>query len=159
MRILGIDCGYEKTGYALLESKNGRIAVLTSGLIYTQKTLKFSKRLIKYQQELETIINHYKPKLAFIEQLFFTNNKTTAIKVAQFQGVLILILSLKKIKYQIINPKTVKKTVAGSGNADKKAIAKMLKLELSFAEENLEDDVTDAVAIAYTGYLLNRSNK
>ncbi|GIW63084.1 MAG: crossover junction endodeoxyribonuclease RuvC [Patescibacteria group bacterium] len=158
MIFLGIDCGYERTGYAVFSNTENSIKLLDSGIIFAHKNLSYAKRVLKFKTELQKLINKYKPQLAFIEQLFFSKNKTTAIKVAQFQGILILVLSENQINYKLINPNTVKKTITGSGKADKKAIAKMISLELSLKTKGRIDDEIDAIAIAYTGYLLTKTD-
>ncbi len=158
MRILGIDSGFEKTGYALLDfGKDGTCKDIFSGVIYTAKQKSLSERILHFASQMQNILRSMEPDKIFCEQVFFLNNKKTAIQVAQFQGVLIFLSEKNSIPLSFIPPAKVKKTITGNGRSDKKAVEKMLYLELPLAKRRREDDETDAVAVAYAGFILSKS--
>ena len=83
-----------------------------------------------------------------IEKLFFVNNQKTGLRVAEMRGALIFIALNNNIPVREYAPTEVKKTIAGSGHADKRAVEKMVKLHILMPEHKLVDDVYDALAIA-----------
>lgn len=140
MIILSIDSGIEKTGYAIFKNKK----YVTSALIKTSKNKSTEIRLEEIYFQLKTIFNKYKPEILVVEQLFFFKNQKTFIRVAQSQGVALLLAAQNKIKVEFLTPLQIKQTVTGYGQADKKSVQKMLKLELQI--DIKQDDEADAVA-------------
>ncbi len=146
MIILSLDSGIEKTGFAIFKDKK----YLKSGLIKTSKLKSTEKRLEKIYQELKKIIEQYQPKKIILEKIFFFKNKKTIISVSQAQGVCLLLASQKKIPVDYLTPLQIKQIITGYGQADKKAIQKMLKIE--FGINIKQDDEADAIAcgLAYS---------
>lgn len=150
MIILSIDSGVEKTGYAIFNNKK----YLVSGLIKTSKNTPQEKRLEKIYLSLKEIIKKYKPDIIVIEKLFFFHNQKTAIAVSQAQGVILLLASQNKIKVDYLTPLQIKQIITGYGQADKKSVQKMLKLELGLKVN--QDDEADAVACGMAYLLINK---
>lgn len=150
MIILSIDSGIEKTGYAIFRNKK----YVTSALIKTSKNKSTEIRLEEIYSQLKAIFNKYKPELLVVEQLFFFRNQKTFIRVAQAQGVALLLAAQNKIKVEFLTPLQIKQTVTGYGKADKKSIQKMLKLELQI--DIVQDDEADAIACGLAYNCLNR---
>lgn len=140
MKVLSIDSGIEKTGYAVF---NGR-AYLTSALIKTAKTDKTEVRLEQIYNELKKVFVKYSPKAVILERLFFFKNQKTAISVAQTQGVVLLLAAQFKVKVHYLTPLQIKLAITGYGQADKKAVQKMIKLTTNI--DIKQDDEADAVA-------------
>lgn len=146
MITLGIDPGFARCGYAFIESKNSTYKIVNSGLIETFPNQKYSKRLSTIYIKLNELIKEYKPNNAAIEELFFSKNTKTAIKVAEARGVIILTLQLNNIEFTEYKPKEIKSQITGNGNANKNSMMKMVNL---FTGSNIiQDDAADAVAIA-----------
>ena len=146
MITLGIDPGFARCGYAFIESKNSTYKIVNSGLIETFPNQKYSKRLSTIYIKLNELIKEYKPNNAAIEELFFSKNTKTAIKVAEARGVIILALQLNNIEFTEYKPKEIKSQITGNGNANKNSMMKMVNL---FTGSNIiQDDAADAVAIA-----------
>ena len=154
MITLGIDPGFARCGYAFIESKNSEYRIVNSGLIETFSNQQYNQRLSNIYIELNTLINKYKPNNAAIEELFFSKNTKTAIKVAEARGIIILALTLNNIDFTEYKPKEVKSQITGNGNANKDAMMKMVNL---FTGSNIiQDDTADAVAIALAHASRNR---
>lgn len=144
MRIIGIDPGIERTGFAILEKRNGKINLLDFGCIKTDKSLPFSNRLNLLSCDLKTILKQWKPSGAGIEQIFFSKNIKTAMKVAHARGVILETLEEHGIPTREFNPSHIKLSVTGDARADKLQIKKMLQYMLNL---NLKsDDAADAIA-------------
>lgn len=152
MKILAIDCGIEKNGFAIFENNK----YITSGLIKTNKNKKDQVRLKDLYDSLNKIVDKYKPDHIVLEQLFFFKNLKTAIRVSQAQGVIILISAQKNIPLSFLTPLQVKQTITGYGKADKKSIQKMLKIELNL--DIKQDDEADAVALGFSYFLISSNS-
>lgn len=148
MKILGIDPGMAIVGYGILEQENADLRVLSSGSIRTEKTSRESARLLEIYNDMELIVNKFKPDAAAIEKLFFFRNRTTVMPVAHARGVILTVLEKYNIPIFEYTPMEVKQVLTGYGRADKKEVEKMVKISLS--TENLPklDDTIDAIAIA-----------
>lgn len=154
MITLGIDPGFARCGYAFIESKNSIYRIVESGLIETFKETEYNQRLKKIYDDLNSLIKKIKPDNAAIEELFFSKNSKTALKVAESRGVIILALTVNNIDFKEYKPKEVKSQITGNGNANKNAVIKMINLFTS--SKIIQDDTADAVAIALAHASRNR---
>jgi crossover junction endodeoxyribonuclease RuvC len=152
MIILGIDPGYDRCGWGVIEKKVGNYSYIACGLIQTPKTDEHIGRISKVSKEIWTILQTYKPQVVSIETLFFSKNVTSALKVAEVRGAILSTVGnwSEDVKFQEYNPMQIKSAVTGVGNADKKAVEKMVRLQLKGVPEKLIDDTVDALAIALT---------
>ena len=156
MRILSIDSGLEKTGFAIFQQSKKNPTYLSSGLIKTDKQQKPEKRVQEIYSRLNDVIKKNKPDIVVIERLFFFKNQKTAISVAQTQGIIILLASQHDIQLVFLTPLQIKQTVAGYGLADKKSVRKMIGLTLKIDKKIKEDDEIDAVACGLAYCYLNK---
>lgn len=145
MRILGIDPGYGILGWGVIEDN---MKVVDYGAIETPSTMPIDERLFVIHNELSAIIEEYKPDSAGIERLFFSKNTTTAIKVANAIGVILLTFHQHVLLYQEYTPLQVKQALTGYGRADKKQMQYMIKSIFSLREAPKPDDAADALAVA-----------
>ena len=146
MRVLGIDPGSAITGYALLDFDNGNISLHSSGSIQTEKNS--NTRLLELFNDMNSIIEKYKPDVASIEKLFFFKNQKTIIDVAQSRGVILTALEKYGVPFFEYTPLEVKQILTGYGRADKKEVEQMVKLALEGIDLPKLDDTVDAIAIA-----------
>lgn len=154
MITLGIDPGFARCGYAFIESENSIYKIIDSGLIETFQKTEYNQRLKKIYEELNNLIEKHKPDNAAIEELFFSKNTKTALKVAEARGIIILALTVNNIDFKEYKPKEVKSQITGSGNANKDAVIRMVNL---FTNSKIkQDDTADAVAIALAHASRNR---
>lgn len=145
MRILGLDPGIERTGFAILELEStGKIHARDFGQIFTDKKFTLGQRLNQLSQDLVSIIKQWHPQAAGIEQVFFSNNAKTAMKVSHARGVIIETLQENGVAIFEFNPAHIKMSVAGHGRADKHEIKKMIQYTMGITLKN--DDTADAIA-------------
>ncbi len=122
--------------------------MVTSGAILTKAGESFPLRLLKINNDLENIIDTYKPDAISVEELFFNNNAKTAINVAQARGVILVIGCKKNIPTYEYTPLQIKQAVVGYGRADKIQVQKMVKTILGVDKLPKLDDTTDSMAAA-----------
>ncbi|MEK7171325.1 MAG: crossover junction endodeoxyribonuclease RuvC [Patescibacteria group bacterium] len=144
MRVIGIDPGIERTGFAVLEMAGGKTHLLDFGRIFTDKKDPFSHRLNTLSCDLKRLLKKWKPDAAGIEEVFFSKNVKTAIKVSHARGVILETLEEHGIAIYEFNPAHVKMTVTGDGRADKFQVKKMVKCLLGI--DLKRDDTADAIA-------------
>ena len=122
--------------------------MITSGAVLTEAKQSFPLRLLKLNDDLENIIDEYKPDAISVEELFFNNNAKTAINVAQARGVILVVGCRKKVPTYEYTPLQIKQAVVGYGRADKIQVQKMVKTILGVDKLPKLDDTTDSMAAA-----------
>lgn len=150
MRILGIDPGTNRIGWGFVEGVNGKTTHHFHGCIDIPPNTDITIYLQEIHTTLLSLIDSYQPKYAAIEKLFFQRNHKTAMKVSQARGVIILALAERGIPFLEYAPNTVKRVVAGAGNADKKMVQTKVAAVLKLKEVPKPDDAADALAVAIT---------
>ena len=148
MYILGIDPGFGRVGYGIIEYRNNKYRAVEYGCITTETGEKLSTRLKKIYEDLEEVISRYNIDAAAVESLFFNTNITTGIQVAEARGVILLTLENHNIQISEYTPLQVKQALIGYGRADKIQIKNMVKELLKLEKMPKLDDTTDALAIA-----------
>ena len=152
MRILGLDPGTATTGYGIIDIVEGEPQMVTFGVIRTSSKKSTPERLQKIYDELNEVLEEYRPAAAAIEEVFFGRNITTAISVGQARGVLILALAKAGIPIGEYSPPQVKDAVTGYGKADKHQVQLMVRNLLRLEETPRPDDAADGLAVAITHY-------
>lgn len=148
MIIIGIDPGYAITGFAVVEYVGNHFKLIDSGAILTKAGVPLPVRLAKIYDDMNILVDKYKPDAIAIEELFFNRNTTTAIGVAQGRGAILIVAAKKNIPIYEYTPLQVKQGVVGYGRADKKQVQMMVKTILNVEKVPKLDDTTDAIAIA-----------
>ena len=148
MRILGIDPGYGITGFGLIEANRGNTQLLNCGAITTPAGMDFSARLEIIYEDMRKLLEMAKPEAVAIEELFFGQNVTTGIGVAQSRGVILLAIRQAGLEVASYKPMQVKQAVVGYGNATKHQVQDMTKRLLGLEAMPKPDDAADAIAIA-----------
>ena len=148
MRILGIDPGYGITGFGLIEAERGSSKLLQCGAITTPAGIDFSARLEIIYEDMRKLLEVAKPDAVAIEELFFGQNVTTGIGVAQSRGVILLAIRQAGLEVTSYKPMQVKQAVVGYGNATKHQVQDMTKRLLGLQAMPKPDDAADAIAIA-----------
>ena len=146
--ILGIDPGLAIVGWGVLDFNNSRFRTVAYGSIPTPAGMETSRRLLGIYRELNGIIEKYHPEQMAIEELFFTKNITTGIRVAEARGVVLLCGEKAGIPLSEYTPMQVKQAVAGYGLADKNQVIQMVTRILNLPAPPKPDDTADALAIA-----------
>ena len=148
MRILGIDPGYGITGFGLIEAQRGNAQLLNCGAITTPAGMDFSARLEIIYEDMRQLLTQAKPEAVAIEELFFGQNVTTGIGVAQSRGVILLAIRQAGLPVFSYKPMQVKQAVVGYGNATKHQVQDMTRRLLHLDKLPKPDDAADAIAIA-----------
>ena len=148
MKILGIDPGYGITGFGLIDAQRGQFKLLNCGAITTPAGMDFSARLEIIYEDMRRLLEVAKPDVVAIEELFFGQNVTTGINVAQSRGVILLAIRQAGIPIFEYKPMQVKQAVVGYGNATKHQVQDMTKRLLKLSAMPKPDDAADAIAIA-----------
>jgi crossover junction endodeoxyribonuclease RuvC len=155
MKILGIDPGTNCTGIGIIDCDNRGNC---SPVFFTKLTFK-SKRLEEilpaFSKQLKTIVQQHNPDEAAIEDIFYSVNVKSTIKLAHLRGVAIAILGELAIPISSYSPLDVKKTIAGYGRADKEQVKYLVENILNIKLDNVALDISDslAVAICHAQYL------
>jgi crossover junction endodeoxyribonuclease RuvC len=153
MRILGLDPGTATVGYGIIDDIDGQVAVVGYGAIITRpKDGDAARRLQILFEKLNDLIVEFRPDAAAVEKLFFGKNITTAIKVGQARGVLLLALANAGLPISEYSPPEIKEAVSGYGNASKQQVQYMVQNILGLDEIPKPDDAADGLAVAFTLY-------
>ena len=148
MRILGIDPGYGITGFGVIDAERGNSTLVSCGAITTPAGVDFSARLSMIYEDMKSLLEKAKPDAVAIEELFFGQNVTTGIGVAQSRGVILLAIYQAGLPVYSYKPMQVKQAVVGYGNATKHQVQDMTKRLLGLSAMPKPDDAADAIAIA-----------
>lgn len=148
MVILGIDPGFAIVGFGVVQSERGGQTLMQCGAIRTPAGVPLPARLLQIADDMETILSRFKPEAMAVEELFFNNNVTTGIGVAQARGVILVEAERHGIPIYEYTPSQVKQAVVGYGRAEKRQVMDMTKRLLNLRAVPKPDDAADAVAIA-----------
>jgi crossover junction endodeoxyribonuclease RuvC len=157
MIILGIDPALNNTGVAVLQISNNSPSLLHLSTIKQQKNKKqncdqeINHKLLFLHQELQKILQKFKPNQVAVEETFVNINPLSSLKLGQARGVIILTVAINNIALTQYTPTAVKKTITGNGRADKIQVQKMLNILLP-KYNFLDNDQSDALAIAFCHY-------
>jgi crossover junction endodeoxyribonuclease RuvC len=150
MRVIGIDPGTARLGFAILDfdKKNSAPVIIDCGIISTTKELSEAERLCEIRKDLQEILNIYKPEYAAIEKLFFFKNLKTIIPVAQARGVCMELLANQNLCINEYTPLEMKKIITGNGMAKKDFVSKVIHEFLELKQAIKPDDAVDAIGLA-----------
>ena len=148
MIVLGIDPGYAIVGYGAIEHSRGKSKMIGYGAITTQPGPDISLRLREIYQDMCKLLDTIRPDAVAVEELFFTNNVTTGIAVAQARGVILLACAQRGLIPAEYTPMQVKQGVVGYGKAEKKQVMEMTRSLLNLKAVPKPDDAADALAVA-----------
>ena len=146
VRILGLDPGSLKTGYAVLECAGGRIVYLASGAIKTT-SVEFPRRLAEIFEGVAQLIAQYAPQEVAVERAFMHRNADSALKLGQARGAALCATFAVRPQIYEYAPREVKLAVVGTGSAQKEQVQLMVK-QLLKLEGSIGPDAADALAMA-----------
>jgi crossover junction endodeoxyribonuclease RuvC len=152
MRVFGIDCGTEFTGYGVVEadcdSPMPRLIHRAAGTIRLNKKEKTPQRLAQVYNELTALIALHQPEIIAIEEVFFSANVKSALKLGQVRGVAMLAAATCGLPVAEYAPLSIKSSVVGYGLAAKEQVQYMVTRLLSLDQAPESPDAADALAIA-----------
>jgi crossover junction endodeoxyribonuclease RuvC len=150
MRILGIDPGTGILGFGVIETNGSKHKLVDAGVIRTPVKEDDGVRLQTIYEEICDIVAETKPEEMSVEKLFFAQNVTTAMTVAQARGVVLLAGMQAGLRIHEYTPLQIKQALTGYGRAEKKQMQEMVRVLLGLKEVPRPDDCADALAAALT---------
>ena len=149
--IIGIDPGYDRCGFAIVEKQQGKQDVLIhSECFVTNRKEQFASRLLSVCRRFSQLLETHTPTLCAIETVFFTNNQKTAMRVSEVRGALLYIAGNTGTRIVEYGPNEIKCAIAGDGSANKKQVITMVERLVHIHHHIQHDDEYDAIAIGLT---------
>ena len=146
MRILGVDPGSRRTGYAVVRKEGSQVSAVTYGTIALGKSGLESRLLVLYQQ-LSAVVEEHRPQYMAVEGIFHAKHAGSALKLGHARGVILLVAALNNLELHEFAPRAVKQAVTSSGKASKEQVQRMVKTLLRLSEQP-QEDAADALAVA-----------
>ena len=148
MRIVGIDCGTERTGFGVIDSDGRSHSLITAGVIRTKPLHALEYRLKQIAAELRDVFQTFSPQAAAVEEVFYAVNAKSALKLAHVRGVALLQAAEAGLAVAEYSALEVKMSVVGYGRAEKQQVELMVHSLLRVTEPFASYDVSDALAVA-----------
>jgi len=148
VRVLGIDCGTECTGWGVIDSDGRSHRVLSLGVIRTAVKKPLDQRLAVIAQGLRAVLQDHRPDAAAVEEVFYSQNVKTALKLAHVRGVAVLAIAEAQITLGEYSPLAIKVSVVGYGRAEKQQVQLMVRTLTGFQGIIETEDASDALAVA-----------
>jgi crossover junction endodeoxyribonuclease RuvC len=148
MRIIGIDCGTERTGFGVIDTDGRSHQFVHAGVIRTKPVDPLEKRLYCIARELRAIVDAYSPEAIAVEEVFHAVNAKSALKLAHVRGVALLMAAEAGLAVNEYSPLEVKISVVGYGRAEKHQVQMMVLSLLGIGQPFESFDATDALAVA-----------
>ena len=148
MRILGIDCGSQTTGYGVIDSDGTRHALVDFGVIQTNAKDAFAQRLLAIGAGIREVLAKYSPEEAAVEDTFMSVNARSALKLTHVRGVALFVLAEAGLTVGEYPPAQVKLALVGNGRAEKEQVQWMVRVLLKLPEPIRQLDASDALAVA-----------
>ena len=147
-RIAGFDPGNARTGYAILDIDGKDFRLVEAGLLSTESSETPERRLASIGNDVTAVLKKHQPESVGVEELFFSNNAKTAMRVAEARGVILAAIATAGLPAAEYGPGTVKLQLTGFGKASKDQVSMMACKLVGLKEAPQPDDVTDAIAVA-----------
>lgn len=158
MKIIGIDPGLGVTGFGIVSFAQNKYSYIDAGIIKTSTSFDMPSRLFEIHSKLTDILNIHKPDTASIEKTYVNVSADSSLKLAHARSAAILTLKIFKLEVAEYQAKTVKKTLTGTGSADKKQMIQMINYFMPKSKIT-NPDAADALAIAIChGFYYKREN-
>ena len=148
MRVLGIDCGTERTGYGLIESDGRQHTLIQAGVIATSAKEPLERRLFAIATGLRGVIRQFSPEAVAVEEVFYAKNVRTALKLSHVRGVAIMMAAEAELPLGEYSPLEIKTSVVGYGRAEKSQVQMMVCSLPRLAAPVESEDASDALAVA-----------
>ena len=155
--ILGIDPGTRFLGYGLLRITNDKVSVLQYGVLNLTKYTTQGAKFLKIHERVLGIIEEFLPDEIAIESPFFGKNIQSMLKLGRVQGMVMSLAFSKSIPIAEYEPKKIKQSVTGNGNASKEQVAKMVEIIGNIKLDAKMHDATDALGIAICHHFHNKN--
>lgn len=148
MRIAGIDCGTERTGFGVIDSDGRSHRLITAGVVRTKPADALEQRLKTIARELRAVFETFAPEAVAVESVFHAANARSALKLAHVRGVALLLAAEAGLGVSEYSPLEIKISVVGYGRAEKHQVQMMVQSLLGVGGQFDSFDATDALAVA-----------
>ena len=148
-RILGLDPGLRNTGWGVIEVEGSQLHFIACGTVKSDDSLMLADRLRQLFDGLSEVVHLYQPQEAAVEETFINKDARATLKLGQARGIAMLVPARAGLRIAEYAPNLVKKTVVGSGHAEKQQIHMMVKVLLPKSDAK-SPDAADALALALT---------
>lgn len=149
MIILGLDPGLGTTGWGVIRKEGNRLSHIDNGEIETDPKLPLANRLVLIDEKLSVVLDHFRPEQAAVEEVFVNKNAQSTLKLGQARGVVLLGPARVRVPVTEYAARLVKKSIVGTGKADKDQVQAMLRVLLP-GLKLAGPDAADALAVAIT---------
>lgn len=148
MRVLGVDCGTERTGYGIIDSDGRCHTLVLAGVVVTSPKQPMHLRLLEIALKLRALVEEHRPDAAAVEDVFYATNVKTALKLAQVRGVVLFTIAEAGLDIGTYSPLEIKSSVVGYGRAEKQQVQMMVRSLLQLDHPVESEDAADALAAA-----------
>lgn len=149
VRIVGIDPGLRHTGWGVIDTVGSRLSFVACGSLHSDDSAPLSERLRQLHEGLTSVLATHRPDEAAVEETFVNRDPQGTLKLGQARGIALVVPALAGLTVAEYAANLVKKTVVGTGHAEKKQVAMMLKVLLPRSDAT-SADASDALAVAVT---------
>lgn len=156
MRVLAIDPGYDRIGVAIMEREGQKDILIYSACIETTRRTETPARLAELGDAIAQLLKTYTPNVVAVETLFFNQNRSTAIVVAEARGIILYLAMIHGADVREYGPQEIKVAVTGYGKSDKRAVIDIIKRLVPTAPARALDDEYDAIAVGITALAHHR---
>ena len=148
MRVLGIDCGTERTGYGVIETDGRSHTLVAAGVIAASEKDALATRLFVIAAGLREVIRRCVPEAVAVEEVFFSRNVRTALRLSHVRGVALMTAAEAELPVGEYSPLEIKTSVVGYGRAEKRQVQLMVRSLLRLDQPVASEDASDALAVA-----------
>ncbi|MGI9438746.1 MAG: crossover junction endodeoxyribonuclease RuvC [Parvibaculales bacterium] len=153
-RLIGLDPGLRFTGWGVVDMHGSKLTHIANGVVRSDASLSLAERLLQLDEGLSAVFDDYAPHYAAVEQTFVNRDGAATLKLGQARAVCLLTPARRTISVSEYAPNFIKRSVTGSGHADKNQIQAMVQMLLPQAEianEHAADALAVAITLAHAG--------
>ena len=153
-RLIGLDPGLRFTGWGIVDMQGSKLTHIGNGAVHSDAALPLAERLLQLDEGLDAVVQEYVPDHAAVEQTFVNRDGAATLKLGQARAVCLLVPARRHISVSEYAPNFIKRSVTGSGHADKHQIKTMVQMMLPQAEianEHAADALAVAITLAHAG--------
>ncbi|MBL6761793.1 MAG: crossover junction endodeoxyribonuclease RuvC [PS1 clade bacterium] len=153
-RLIGLDPGLRFTGWGVIDMRGSKLTHIANGAVRSDAALSLAERLLQLDEGLDAVVAEHRPDFAAVEQTFVNRDGAATLKLGQARAVCLLVPARRRIGVSEYAPNFIKRSVTGSGHADKKQVQSMVQMLLPTAEianEHAADALAVAITLAHAG--------
>ncbi len=148
MKILGVDPGLINTGFGIISFSGNNIELIDFGIVSPDKNASLSLRLNTIYKDIASIISHYKPDCLSVEEVFYSTNVKTTMKLGQARGAVLIAAAQLELQVYEYSARKIKLSLTGNGNSNKEQVRYMVENRLNINIKDVKNDASDALAAA-----------